>query len=66
MRPRSPTSATTWSTCRVLRAAGLSAAPADAVQEVRDNVDLVLDARGGRGAARELVDRIIDALGPVS
>ena len=50
----------------VLRAAGLSAAPADAVQEVRDNVDLVLDAPGGRGAARELVDRIIDALGPVS
>lgn len=50
----------------VLRAAGLSAAPADAVEEVRDNVDLVLDAPGGRGAARELVDRIIDALGPVS
>ena len=50
----------------VLRAAGLSAAPADAVQEVRDNVDLVLDAQGGRGAARELVDRIVDALGPVS
>lgn len=50
----------------VLRAAGLSAAPADAVQEVRDNVDLVLEARGGRGAARELVDRIVEALGPVS
>ena len=50
----------------VLRAAGLSAAPADAAPEVRDNVDLVLDAPGGRGAARELVDRIVDALGPVS
>lgn len=50
----------------VLRAAGLSVAPADAVAEVRDNVDLVLDAPGGRGAARELVDRIVEALGPVS
>ena len=42
------------------------AAAADAVAEVRENVDLVLDAPGGRGAARELVDLIIDALGPVS
>ncbi len=50
----------------VLRRVGLSAAPADAVQEVRDNVDLVLNARGGRGAARELVDRVVEALGPVS
>ncbi len=50
----------------VLRRAGLSVAPADAVPEVRDQVDLVLEARGGRGAARELVERIIDALGPAS
>ncbi len=50
----------------VLRSAGLSAAPADAAPEVRNNVDLVLDAYGGRGAARELVERIIQALGPVS
>ncbi len=50
----------------VLRQVGVSAAPADAVPEVRDTVDLVLSAPGGRGAARELVDRIIEALGPVS
>ena len=50
----------------VLRRAGLSVAPADAAPEVRASVDLVLDARGGRGAARELVERIIEALGPVS
>ncbi len=50
----------------VLRRAGLSAAPADAAPEVRRSVDLVLDAPGGRGAARELVDRIVQALGPVS
>ncbi len=50
----------------VLRRVGLSVAPADAVQEVRDCVDLVLEARGGHGAARELVDRIIEAQGPVS
>ena len=50
----------------VLRRAGLSVAPADAVPEVCENVDLVLDARGGRGAARELVELIIEALGPVS
>ncbi len=50
----------------VLRRAGLSVAPADAVPEVRDNVDLVLNARGGRGVARELVELIVEALGPVS
>ena len=50
----------------VLRRAGLSVAPADAVPEVCESVDLVLDARGGRGVARELVELIIAALGPVS
>lgn len=50
----------------VLRRAGLSVAPADAVPEVLESVDLVLDSPGGRGAARELVERIVAALGPVS
>jgi len=50
----------------VLRRVGLSAAPADAAAEVRANVDLVLNAPGGGGVARELVDRIVEALGPVS
>ena len=38
----------------VLSRAGLSAAPADAVPEVRARVDWVSHAPAGRGAAREL------------
>jgi 3-deoxy-D-manno-octulosonate 8-phosphate phosphatase (KDO 8-P phosphatase) len=47
----------------VLRICGLSFAPADAVQEVRDVVDRVLDQPGGRGAAREMVEIILKARG---
>ncbi|HLF56778.1 MAG TPA: HAD hydrolase family protein [Thermoanaerobaculia bacterium] len=46
-----------------LRAAGLSAAPADAVAEVRDAVDYVTDARGGDGCVRELIERVLVARG---
>ena len=45
----------------VLGACGLSAAPADAVAEVRGTVDFVTEAAGGRGAVRELVERILGA-----
>ena len=45
----------------VLGRAGLSAAPADAVAEVRDRVHWVSGADGGRGAARELVELILKA-----
>jgi len=45
----------------VLRAVGLSAAPADAAQEVRAAVDFVTAAEGGRGCVRELVERILVA-----
>jgi 3-deoxy-D-manno-octulosonate 8-phosphate phosphatase (KDO 8-P phosphatase) len=44
-----------------LAAAGLSVAPADAVAEVLAAVDFVTAARGGRGAVRELVERLLAA-----
>ncbi len=47
----------------VLRRAGLSFAPADAVQEVRSAVHRVLRARGGREAAREMTEEILRARG---
>jgi 3-deoxy-D-manno-octulosonate 8-phosphate phosphatase (KDO 8-P phosphatase) len=47
----------------VLRRAGLSAAPADAVTEVRNAVHWVSSAPGGRGAARELIELVLRAQG---
>jgi 3-deoxy-D-manno-octulosonate 8-phosphate phosphatase (KDO 8-P phosphatase) len=47
----------------VLLACGLSFAPADAAPEVRDRVDHVLSAPGGRGAVREMVEWILRARG---
>jgi 3-deoxy-D-manno-octulosonate 8-phosphate phosphatase (KDO 8-P phosphatase) len=45
----------------VLLRAGLSAAPADAAPEVRARVHWVSRARGGEGAARELVELVLRA-----
>lgn len=45
----------------VLARAGLSAAPADAVAEVRECVNWVSQWPGGRGAARELIEVILRA-----
>jgi 3-deoxy-D-manno-octulosonate 8-phosphate phosphatase (KDO 8-P phosphatase) len=45
----------------VLARAGLSAAPADAVDEVRARVDWVSQAPGGRGAVRELIELVLRA-----
>ena len=45
----------------VLARAGLSAAPADAVEEVRRQVDWVARAGGGAGAAREFIELILRA-----
>ncbi len=45
----------------VLARVGLSAAPADAVEEVRQRVHWVSRARGGRGAAREFVEVVLRA-----
>jgi 3-deoxy-D-manno-octulosonate 8-phosphate phosphatase (KDO 8-P phosphatase) len=47
----------------VLRRVGLSAAPSDAVAEVRSCVDFVSACRGGEGAVRELVEMILRAQG---
>jgi 3-deoxy-D-manno-octulosonate 8-phosphate phosphatase (KDO 8-P phosphatase) len=45
----------------VLRRAGLAAAPSDAVEDVRIRVQFVSRARGGDGAARELVELVLRA-----
>jgi len=45
----------------VLTRVGLSAAPADAAAEVRERVDWVAAAAGGRGAARELIEMVLRA-----
>ncbi len=62
-RPMSPTWATIWSTCRSSGARGLSTAPADAVDEVRERVHWVSRHAGGRGAVRELVELVLRARG---
>lgn len=43
----------------VLSRVGLSAAPADAVPEVRSQVHWVADARGGDGAVRALIELVL-------
>lgn len=47
----------------VLGRVGLSAAPADAVPEVRARVDWVSAAPGGAGAARDLIELVLRAQG---
>jgi 3-deoxy-D-manno-octulosonate 8-phosphate phosphatase (KDO 8-P phosphatase) len=46
-----------------MRAAGVAIAPADAVEEIRQEADLVTEAPGGRGAAREAVEAVLRAQG---
>jgi 3-deoxy-D-manno-octulosonate 8-phosphate phosphatase (KDO 8-P phosphatase) len=46
-----------------MQLAGLAIAPADAAREVRVLAHLVTRARGGRGAVREAVERILSAQG---
>jgi 3-deoxy-D-manno-octulosonate 8-phosphate phosphatase (KDO 8-P phosphatase) len=47
----------------VLARVGFSAAPADAVADVRTRVDFVSQAGGGNGAVRELVELLLRAQG---
>jgi 3-deoxy-D-manno-octulosonate 8-phosphate phosphatase (KDO 8-P phosphatase) len=47
----------------VLARAGLSAAPADASEEVRNRVHWVSRYDGGRGAAREMIELVLRARG---
>lgn len=46
-----------------LTVVGLSVAVSDAVAEVRDAADLITDLSGGRGALRELIEKILRAQG---
>lgn len=45
-----------------IRIAGLTACPSDAVEAVRQSVDLQLTARGGEGAVRELCELLLVSL----
>jgi 3-deoxy-D-manno-octulosonate 8-phosphate phosphatase (KDO 8-P phosphatase) len=45
----------------LLNTVGFSAAPADAIKKVRNEVDYVAAANGGRGAVREILDMILHA-----
>lgn len=47
----------------VIRAVGLGVAVADAAAEVKAGADLVLTTPGGRGAVRELVEKILKDAG---
>ena len=46
-----------------MRAAGIGAAVGDALPEVRERADLVLEARGGHGAVREAIALLMAAQG---
>lgn len=48
---------------KVLQSCGLSACPADAISYVKTHVDVVTEARGGEGVAREVSDLILAAQG---
>ena len=47
----------------LLRIAGFSAAPSDALEAVTSEVDYVAVNEGGRGAVREVIDMILLAQG---
>ena len=47
----------------VMRMVGLSGAPADAVDEVKSEVDWISTRKGGEGAVREFVEMILKAKG---
>ena len=46
---------------RLLKKCGFAFAVGDAIQEVKDIVDVVLTKPGGHGAIRELTQMIVDA-----
>ena len=46
-----------------LVAAGLSAAPSDAAEDVKQRVDFIAFHKGGRGAVRDLLELILKARG---
>jgi 3-deoxy-D-manno-octulosonate 8-phosphate phosphatase (KDO 8-P phosphatase) len=48
---------------QVMKSVGLAVAVADAVEDVRDAAHLVTNAKGGRGAVRELVEQLLKSQG---
>lgn len=48
---------------KVLQACGLSACPADALDYIKNRVDVVAQVKGGQGVAREISDLILAAQG---
>jgi 3-deoxy-D-manno-octulosonate 8-phosphate phosphatase (KDO 8-P phosphatase) len=55
-----------WLDLPILARAGLSAAPANAAEEVRGRVDYVTLRSGGSGAVRELCELILEAKGELA
>jgi len=55
-----------WADLPAIHAAGVSACPADAADEVRAAVDLVTTRAGGRGAVREIVERVLKERGELA
>lgn len=51
---------------RILEACGLSACPADAPSYIRSRVDVVTQAKGGRGVVREVGDLLLTARGELA
>ena len=50
---------------KVMRRVGLSIAPKDAFWMVREHSDLITDAEGGKGVAREVADIILASRMPL-
>lgn len=48
---------------RLLKSVGWSFAPNDAMEIVKQSVTTVLHAKGGKGAAREMIDKILEKEG---
>ncbi len=48
---------------KVLRNCGLAACPADALDYVKANVDVITESKGGEGVAREVSDLVLAAKG---
>jgi len=43
---------------RIMQGVGLSAAPFDALEEVKNAANIVLEKKGGQGCVREFIDRV--------
>ena len=43
---------------RIMQGVGLSAAPFDALEEVKSAANIVLEKKGGQGCVREFIDRV--------